>query len=89
LGAESSGQKGRRAVLAAAEWFSDVFAIVGHASAILRSAASPELRNILGQTSPKYDLACATNNRRIFIANVAPPDFHKRRILVANLAKGI
>ncbi len=51
-------------------------------------AASPVLRNILGQTSPKFDLAYAMNNRRILIANVAQPDFNKRRVLIANLAKG-
>jgi hypothetical protein len=28
------------------------------------------------------------NNRRILIANIAPPDFDNRRILIANLAKG-
>jgi hypothetical protein len=52
-------------------------------------AASPVLRNILGQTSPKFDLAYAMDNRRILIANVAPPDFTKRRVLIANLAKGL
>jgi hypothetical protein len=51
-------------------------------------AASPVLRNILGQTSPKFDLAYAMDNRRILIANVAPPDFGQRRVLIANLAKG-
>lgn len=51
-------------------------------------AASPIVRNILGQTSPKFDLAYAMNNQRILIANVAPPEFDKRRILIANLAKG-
>jgi hypothetical protein len=51
-------------------------------------AASPVLRNILGQTSPKFDLAFAMNNRRILIANVAPPGADKRRVLIANLAKG-
>lgn len=51
-------------------------------------AASPTLRNILGQTSPKFDLAFAMDNRRILIANVAPPEFDKRRVLIANLAKG-
>jgi hypothetical protein len=45
------------------------------------------LCNILGQVSPKFDLAYAMDNRRIFIANVAPPDFN-RRLLIANLAKG-
>jgi hypothetical protein len=34
-------------------------------------AAAPVLRNILGQTSPKFDLAYSMNNRRIFIANLA------------------
>jgi Type IV secretion-system coupling protein DNA-binding domain len=34
-------------------------------------AASPVLRNILGQTSPKFDLAYAMNNRKILIANLA------------------
>ena len=28
------------------------------------------------------------NNRRILIANVAPPELDKRRVLIANLAKG-
>ena len=51
-------------------------------------AASPVLRNILGQTAPKFDLDYAMNNRRILIANVAPPNFDKRRVLIANLAKG-
>lgn len=51
-------------------------------------AASPVLRNILGQTSPKFDLAYAMNNRRVLIANVAPPEQDKRRVLIANLAKG-
>jgi Type IV secretion-system coupling protein DNA-binding domain len=49
-------------------------------------AASPVLRNILGQTSPKFDLAFAMNARRVLIANVAPPE--RRRVLIANLAKG-
>src|SRR6202171_3851368 len=34
-------------------------------------AASPVLRNILGQTSPKFDLAYAVDNRKILIANLA------------------
>lgn len=51
-------------------------------------AASPVLRNILAQTSPKFDLTFAMNNRRILIANVAPPDADKRRVFIANLAKG-
>lgn len=52
-------------------------------------AATPILRNILGQTSPKFDLSYAMNNRRILIANVAPPETERRRgILIANLAKG-
>lgn len=34
-------------------------------------AASPVLRNILGQTSPKFDLAYAMNNRQVLIANLA------------------
>jgi hypothetical protein len=51
-------------------------------------ASSPVLRNILGQTSPKFDLAYAMNNRRILIANVAPPEFERRGVLIANLAKG-
>src|SRR5450830_1932331 len=34
-------------------------------------AASPVLRNILGQTSPIFDLSYAMNNRRILIANLA------------------
>jgi hypothetical protein len=50
-------------------------------------AASPVLRNILGQVSPKFDLGYAMNNRRILIANVAPGD-EQRRVLIANLAKG-
>lgn len=33
--------------------------------------ASPALRNILGQYSPKFDLTFAMDNRRIFIANLA------------------
>jgi energy-coupling factor transporter ATP-binding protein EcfA2 len=33
--------------------------------------ASPVLRNILGQTVPKFDLAYAMNNRKILIANLA------------------
>src|SRR6266581_2500013 len=33
--------------------------------------ASPEVRNILGQVSPKFDLAHAMNNRKILIANLA------------------
>src|SRR5438874_9273864 len=51
-------------------------------------AASPVLRNILGQHSPKFDLAYAMDNRRILIANVAPPRSDQRRVLIANLAKG-
>jgi len=51
-------------------------------------AASPVLRNILGQTSPKFDLAYAMDNHRISMATVAPPDLAKRRVLIANLAKG-
>lgn len=50
-------------------------------------ASSPALRNILGQVSPKFDLAYAMDNRRIFIANVAPPE-RAGRVLIANLAKG-
>jgi hypothetical protein len=34
-------------------------------------AASPALRAILGQVSPKFDLAYAMDNRRILIANLA------------------
>lgn len=34
-------------------------------------AASPVLRNILGQTSPKFDLAYAMDNRGILVANLA------------------
>lgn len=34
-------------------------------------AASPVLRNILGQTSPKFDLAYAMDHRKILIANLA------------------
>lgn len=44
-------------------------------------AASPVLRNVLGQTSPKFDLAYAMNNRDA-------PEAGRRRILIANLAKG-
>lgn len=52
-------------------------------------ASSPILRNILGQTSPKFDLAYTMNKRRILIANVAPPEYPERKgILIANLAKG-
>jgi hypothetical protein len=51
-------------------------------------AASPVLRHILGQTSPKFDLAYAMDHRRILIANVAPPESSKRGVLIANLAKG-
>jgi hypothetical protein len=48
--------------------------------------ASPTLRNILGQHSPKFDLAYTMNNRRILVANVAPPQ--RGGVLIANLAKG-
>jgi hypothetical protein len=45
------------------------------ASAILNKVgqltASPILRNVLGQVSPKFDLAYAANNRKILIANLA------------------
>ncbi len=41
------------------------------------------LRNILGQISPKFDLAFAMNNQ-----NVAPPRLRPGRVLIANLAKG-
>ncbi len=51
-------------------------------------AASPVLRNILGQTSPKFDLTYAMDNRRILVANMAPPEVPNPRVLVANLAKG-
>ena len=51
-------------------------------------AASPVLRNILGQTAPKFDLAFAMNNRRILIANVAPHEQVQRRVIIANLGKG-
>ncbi len=34
-------------------------------------AASPQLRLILGQVAPRYDLAFSMNNRRILIANLA------------------
>jgi hypothetical protein len=34
-------------------------------------AASPQLRLILGQVAPRFDLAFAMNNRRILIANLA------------------
>lgn len=50
-------------------------------------AASPVLRNILGQTSPKFDLGYAMNNRKILIANVAVPK-ERPGVLIANLAKG-
>lgn len=52
-------------------------------------AASPVLRNILGQTAPKFDLSHAMNNRKILIANVAVPDVDERpSVVIANLAKG-
>jgi hypothetical protein len=51
-------------------------------------AASPVLRNSLGQHTPKFDLAYAMDNRGILIANVAPPELEQRRVLIANLAKG-
>ena len=51
-------------------------------------AASPILRNILGQTAPKFDLAFAMNNRNILKENVTLPLFGKRRVFIANLAKG-
>jgi energy-coupling factor transporter ATP-binding protein EcfA2 len=51
-------------------------------------ASSPVLRNILGQVAPKFDLAYAMDNRGILIANVGPPSLDKRRLLIANLAKG-
>jgi hypothetical protein len=51
-------------------------------------AAYPALRNILGQTSPKFDLAYAMNNRKILIANVAEPQPDTSRVFIANLAKG-
>jgi hypothetical protein len=34
-------------------------------------AASPVLRNILGQTSPRFDLAHAMDNQKILVANLA------------------
>jgi hypothetical protein len=34
-------------------------------------AASPVLRSILGQNSPKFDLSYAMNNRKILISNLA------------------
>ncbi len=34
-------------------------------------AASPHLRNILGQVAPRFDIAFTMNNRRILIANLA------------------
>ena len=34
-------------------------------------AASPQLRLVLGQVAPRFDLAFAMNNRRILIANLA------------------
>ncbi|HEY1474023.1 MAG TPA: type IV secretory system conjugative DNA transfer family protein [Pseudolabrys sp.] len=34
-------------------------------------AASPTLRNILGQVSPKFDLSCAMDEQRILIANLS------------------
>lgn len=51
-------------------------------------AASPVLRNILGQTSPKFDLAFAMNNGRILIANTGAQPEVRRRVLIANLGKG-
>lgn len=52
-------------------------------------ASVPVLRNILGQTSPKFDLGYAMNNQRILIGNMAPPELPKRTsVLIANLAKG-
>jgi hypothetical protein len=53
-----------------------------------RIAALPVLRNILGQTSPKFDMAKALNHRWILIANVAPPELENRSVLIANLGQG-
>jgi hypothetical protein len=55
---------------------------------VRRIAALPALRNILGQTSPKFDLAKALDHRRILIANVAPPELENRSVLIANLGQG-
>jgi hypothetical protein len=50
--------------------------------------ASPILRNILGQHSPKFDLAHAMDNGGILVANLADPPIEAGGILIANLAKG-
>jgi len=51
-------------------------------------AASPTLRNILGQHTPKFDLAHAMDHGGIFVANLADPAVEPAGILIANLAKG-
>jgi energy-coupling factor transporter ATP-binding protein EcfA2 len=51
-------------------------------------AASPILRGILGQHSPKFDLAHAMDHGGIFVANLAEPAVEAGGILIANLAKG-
>lgn len=50
--------------------------------------ASPILRNILDQPSPKFDLAHAMDIGEILIANLAEPPIKTGSILIANLAKG-
>jgi len=50
--------------------------------------ASPILRNILGQHSPKFDLAHAMDHGGILVANLAEPPIAAGGILIANLAKG-
>lgn len=49
--------------------------------------ASPALRAILGQHSPKFDLAHAMNHSGILVANLAQP-IEAGGIVIANLAKG-
>ena len=50
--------------------------------------ASPILRNILGQHSPKFDLAHAMDHGGILADNLATPSIDAGGILIANLAKG-
>jgi type IV secretory pathway TraG/TraD family ATPase VirD4 len=50
--------------------------------------ASPILRAILGQHSPKFDLAHAMDHGGILVANLAEPPIEAGGILIANLAKG-
>ncbi len=50
--------------------------------------ASPILRGILGQHSPKFDLAHAMDHGGILVANLAEPPIDAGGILIANLAKG-